>query len=56
MERAYKFRSQADRWGRGYVRVAEYAVDGRERGELVRLVEEERGKWERALGERVEGK
>lgn len=33
------------------MRVAEYEVGVEERRELVRLVEEERAKWERALGD-----
>ncbi|KAL7417321.1 hypothetical protein BDY24DRAFT_166273 [Mrakia frigida] len=49
--RSYKFGSQANRWGTGYVKVAELSYEKEEQRELLRLVEAERTKWERALGE-----
>lgn len=47
---AVKFRSQADRWGRAYVRVASYEWDEHEADRLVAAVEELRAKWGKALG------
>lgn len=47
---AYKFRSQADRWGRAYIKISELEYEKEEQTELVRLLEEERSKWERAVG------
>lgn len=47
---ACKFRSQADRWGRAYVRVAGYVWTEEEATQLEDAVEALRENWGKALG------
>lgn len=54
LRRAWKFRSQADRWGRPYVGAVQFEWDEREADALVEKIEELRSYWEKTVTEERE--